>query len=55
VAQRIAEQLDPSKFGVKAFYVVGGTKNATAGSPSDIDLLIHFERTFCGGSLPESK
>ena len=31
MAQRIAAQLDPSKFGVKAFYLIGSTKNATAG------------------------
>jgi hypothetical protein len=45
IAQRIAEQLDPIKFGVKALYVIGSTKNATAGPQSDIDLLIHFEGT----------
>jgi len=42
MAQRIAEQLDPQKFGVKAFYVIGSTKNATASPQSDIDLLLHF-------------
>lgn len=42
MAQCIAEQLDPAKFGVKAFYIIGSTKNATAGPRSDIDLLIHF-------------
>jgi len=45
MAQRIADQLDSAKFGVKAFYVIGSTKNATAGAQSDIDLLIHFEGT----------
>ncbi len=45
MAQRIAEQLDPAKFGVQAFYVIGSTKNATAGPHSDIDLLIHFAGT----------
>jgi len=45
MAQRIAEQLDPAKFGVKAFYLIGSTKNAAAGPQSDIDLLIHFEGT----------
>jgi hypothetical protein len=43
MAQGIAQQLDPAKFGVKAFYIIGSTKNATAGPQSDIDLLIHFE------------
>ena len=42
MAQRIAAQVDPQLFGVKAFYVIGSTKNATAGPDSDIDLLLHF-------------
>ena len=42
MAQRIAAELDPRKFGVFAFYLIGSTKNATAGPASDIDLLLHF-------------
>jgi hypothetical protein len=42
VAEHIASQLDPQRFGVKGFYVFGSTKNATAGPRSDIDILIHF-------------
>ena len=42
MAERIAAELDPQQFGVKAFYLIGSTKNATAGPNSDIDLLIHF-------------
>ena len=45
MAQRIAEQLNPAQFGVKAFYLIGSTKNATAGPQSDIDLLVHFAGT----------
>ena len=45
MAQRIAAQLDPKQFGIKAFYLIGSTKNATAGPGSDIDLLLHFEGT----------
>ena len=45
MAQRIAATLDPQHFGVKAFYLIGSTKNATAGPRSDIDLLLHFEGT----------
>ena len=45
MAQRIAEQLDAQKFGVKAFYLIGSTKNGTAGPRSDIDVLLHFEGT----------
>ena len=41
MAERIADGLDPDRFGVKALYVFGSTKNATAGPGSDIDLLIH--------------
>jgi predicted nucleotidyltransferase len=42
MAERIAEELDAARFGVKALYVFGSTKNATAGPASDIDLLVHF-------------
>jgi len=45
MAQRIASELDPRKFGVKAFYLFGSTKNATAGPASDIDVLLHFDGT----------
>jgi len=38
----LARQLDPKRFGVKGFYLMGSTKNATAGPASDIDILIHF-------------
>ncbi|HUL78849.1 MAG TPA: PEP/pyruvate-binding domain-containing protein, partial [Vicinamibacteria bacterium] len=44
MAQRIAALLDPARFGVKAAYVFGSTKNATAGPASDIDLLLHVEK-----------
>jgi predicted nucleotidyltransferase len=40
--EEMAEQMDPARFGVKAMYLFGSTKNATAGPQSDIDLLIHF-------------
>ena len=42
MAEKIASLLDGNRFGVKAMYVFGSTKNATAGPKSDIDLLIHF-------------
>jgi predicted nucleotidyltransferase len=41
MAERIAREIDPDRFGVKAFYLIGSTKNASAGPSSDIDLLIH--------------
>ena len=43
--ERLALQLDPKRFGVKAVYLFGSTKNATAGPQSDIDILVHFEGT----------
>ncbi len=43
MARRIARHLDPERFGVKAVYIFGSTKNGTAGPKSDIDLLIHVE------------
>ncbi len=42
MAEKIASELDPSRFGVKGLYVFGGVKNAIAGPGSDIDLLVHF-------------
>ncbi len=43
MTERLASLLDPERFGVKALYLFGSTKNATAGPESDIDLLIHFD------------
>ncbi|HOQ24908.1 MAG TPA: PEP/pyruvate-binding domain-containing protein [Bacillota bacterium] len=43
MAERIAAELDPNYFGVKAMYLFGSTANATAGPGSDIDLLIHCQ------------
>ena len=42
MAERIAAELDAERFGVVAMYVIGSTKNASAGPNSDIDLLIHI-------------
>jgi len=43
MAEQIAANLDADRFGVKAMYVFGSVKNATAGAGSDIDLLVHDE------------
>jgi len=51
MAQRIAEQLVPERYGVRALYVVGSTKNANAGPDSDIDLLVHV----ADGASPERR
>ncbi|UCF64135.1 MAG: nucleotidyltransferase domain-containing protein [bacterium] len=42
MAKKIAAELDAKRFGVKAFYLFGSTKNAIAGPGSDIDVIIHF-------------
>jgi pyruvate, water dikinase len=43
MAEKIASELDAGKYGVKAFYIFGSSKNANAGPGSDIDILIHFK------------
>jgi hypothetical protein len=48
MAEQIAADLDPERFGVKSVYVFGSVKNATAGPSSDVDLLVHD-----GGEGPE--
>ncbi len=45
MAERIAAELDPARFGVQAVYLLGSVKNATSGPRSDIDLLVHFRGT----------
>ena len=45
MAERVAAELDPARFGVQGFYVFGSVKNATAGPASDIDVLVHFRGT----------
>ena len=45
MAERLAADADPDRFGVKAMYVFGSTKNGTARPDSDIDLLVHADPT----------
>ena len=45
MAERIAEDIDPERFGVVAMYIIGSVKNASAGPASDLDLLIHVRGT----------
>ena len=45
MAEHIASELEPDRFGVVAMYVIGSTKNASAGPASDIDLLVHHRGT----------
>lgn len=42
MAERLAAEADPQRFGIKAIYLFGSTNNAGAGPGSDIDLLVHF-------------
>jgi hypothetical protein len=44
IAEKIASKVDAERYGIKAFYVIGSTKNANAGPASDIDLLIHCRK-----------
>lgn len=43
IASKIAEKTDMEKFGIEAIYLIGSSKNATAGPASDIDFLVHFD------------
>lgn len=45
MAQKVATEMDTARFGVKDVYVIGSTKNGTAGPDADIDLIIHFRGT----------
>ncbi|HUM03465.1 MAG TPA: PEP/pyruvate-binding domain-containing protein, partial [Thermoanaerobaculia bacterium] len=40
MAERLAGELDPERFGVRQVWLVGSVKNGTAGPGSDIDLLV---------------
>lgn len=42
MAEKIASELDSTRFGVNACWIFGSTKNGNAGPQSDIDLIIHF-------------
>lgn len=40
--EQLAASTDLKKYGIRAMYVIGSTKDASAGPGSDIDLLVHF-------------
>jgi hypothetical protein len=42
MAEQIAAEIDPGRFGIVGLYIFGSVKNATAGPKSDIDLLVHI-------------
>ncbi len=43
--EEIAEKLDSELYGVESLYLIGSTKEGTAGPASDIDLIVHFKGT----------
>jgi hypothetical protein len=43
MVEKIARHLDLDRFGLKGLYLIGSTKNATAGPGSDIDLIVHSD------------
>lgn len=45
MAERVAVEADAERFGIRGLYVLGSTKNGTAGPDADIDLLLHFRGT----------
>jgi predicted nucleotidyltransferase len=45
MAERLASQLSPARFGVRALYLIGSARCGTAGPASDIDLLVLFQGT----------
>jgi predicted nucleotidyltransferase len=50
IAEVLASKMDMKRFGVKAIYLIGSSKNTNAGPASDIDLMMHFtgdEKQLC--------
>lgn len=45
MAEAVAASLEEKAFGLRALYVFGSAKNATAGPESDLDLIVHFVGT----------
>ena len=43
MAQRMVDSMDPSRFNVKAVYLLGSVKNWNSGPASDIDLIVHHQ------------
>jgi predicted nucleotidyltransferase len=47
MAEKIASELEAERFGVIGLYVFGSTKNAISGPGSDIDLIVHVDKSKC--------
>jgi predicted nucleotidyltransferase len=45
MAEKIAAQINPERFGIVDMYLIGSTKNNSVGPGSDIDLMIHVRNT----------
>ena len=45
MAEKIAQQLDAKRFGVKGLYLLGSSSTGTVQASSTIDLLVHFAGT----------
>ncbi len=43
--EEITQALDPDLYGIQGIYLIGSTKDGSAGPTSDIDLLVHFKGT----------
>lgn len=43
LAERIAAETDPERFGVKGMWLVGSSHDGTAGPGSDVDLVVHTD------------
>ncbi|PLX05684.1 MAG: hypothetical protein C0594_06850 [Marinilabiliales bacterium] len=41
--ERLADQIDFNRYCIEAIYLIGSTKNASAGPGSDIDIIVHQE------------
>jgi pyruvate,water dikinase len=41
----ITQAIDPELYGIQGMYLIGSTKDGSAGPTSDIDLLVHFKGT----------
>jgi pyruvate, water dikinase len=54
MAQAVAERCDLAALGIRAIYLIGSTKDATAGPCSDIDLLVHYDGSERSRALIES-
>ncbi len=43
--EELADSIDPELYAIETIYLIGSTKDGSAGPASDIDLLIHFKGT----------